>query len=66
MGIRRKRLSVNIYLWGREASIFIRDTSPGAPPPGEVFIAQLQGVTPESPPSDVLVAAARAFRERGR
>ena len=66
MAKERKKMALSMYLWGKEASVFVRVRALDDDREDEQLICQLDGLTARSLPSEVLQKAADAFRERGR
>lgn len=66
MSVKRRKLKLTIYLWGKQGTLFGVHQGVDGAPDQEDFICQLFGLSDKSLPSEVLHEAALAMAAKGR
>lgn len=66
MSVKRRKLKLTIYLWGKQGTVFGVTQGAGGTPDQEDFICQLFGLNDSSLPSEVLHEAALSLAAKGR
>lgn len=66
MAVKRRKLKLTIYLWGKQATLFGVHQGSNGDPDQEDFICQLFGLSDQSLPSEVLHEAALSLAAKGR